>query len=118
MEAVKFFKRNPVGKNFQSPNFNFGWVKFEGGEEVCLLSEVQQRVLHQYSQGFTHSFYFNLGFTDRQDESQFKTPENSLIEIGGFVNSKLKLKTNCEVSETIKNGIKKSNFLRGKMFPK
>lgn len=53
MEAVAFFKRNPVGKNFQSPNFNFGWVKFEGGEEVCLLSEVQQRVLHQYSKGFT-----------------------------------------------------------------
>ena len=55
MEAVAFFKRNPVGKNFQSPNFNFGWVKFEGGEEVCLLSEVQQRVLHQYSKGFTPS---------------------------------------------------------------
>ena len=35
-----------------------------------------------------------------------------------FVNSELKLKTYCEVSETIKNGIEKSNFLRGKMFPK
>ena len=35
-----------------------------------------------------------------------------------FVNSELKLETNCEVSETIENGIEKSNFLRGKMFPK
>ena len=53
MEAVQFFKRNPIGKKFETPNFNFGWVKFEGGEEVCLLSEVQQRVLHQYSPGAT-----------------------------------------------------------------
>ena len=35
-----------------------------------------------------------------------------------FVNSEIKLETNSEVSETIKNGIEKSNFLRGKMFPK
>ena len=35
-----------------------------------------------------------------------------------FINSELKLETNSEVSETIKNGIEKSNFLRGKMFPK
>ena len=47
MKAVEFFKRNPV--RFDGPNFNFGWVKFKGGEEVCLLSEVQQRVLHHYS---------------------------------------------------------------------
>ena len=35
-----------------------------------------------------------------------------------FLNSEVKLETYCEVSETIENGIKKSNFLRGKMFPK
>ena len=37
---------------------------------------------------------------------------------GGFFNPKLKLETYCEIFETIKNGTKKSNLLRGKMFPK
>ena len=75
---------------------------------------------------FNNEFYINIArdlhirftLTKFWTISQFRTLENSLIEIGGIVNSKLKLKTNCEVSETIKNGIKKSNFLRGKMFPK
>ena len=30
-------------------NISLGWIRFDGEEEVCLLSEVQQRLFHQYS---------------------------------------------------------------------
>ena len=71
-----------------------------------------------FSLSFTLALYISIGFDVNIFEIQPSKVKRWSFKTYVFLNSELKLETNCEVSETIKNGIEKSNFLRGKMFPK